>query len=114
ARYLYANLKHRFVGDYRMLVNYNFPRHGTNTLEIDLLVITTQGVFLLEVKNWLGAIAAFDDTWLYNGERRENIFGTASFKAKNIHSHMRGIRGLPFDPEKISVTSLIVLVQGTK
>jgi serine/threonine protein kinase len=115
ARYLYEKLNPKYVGAYRALVNYNFPRHGANTLEIDLLVITTFGVFLLEVKNWVGGIKAYDDTWLCNGERRENIFGAASFKAKNIHSYLRSnIRRLPFDPANISVTSLLVLVRGTQ
>src|SRR5438045_3708289 len=68
ARYLYENLKAQLVGNYRVLVNYNFPRHGNNALEIDLLVITTFGIFLLEVKNWVGMIKAYDDAWFFNGE----------------------------------------------
>jgi serine/threonine protein kinase len=117
ARYLYENLKTQLVGNYRVLVNYNFPRHGTNTLEIDLLVVTTFGIFLLEVKNWVGAIKAYDDAWFFNGEKRENIFGGVSFKSKNVYSHLRNstIRGLSFNnPGKISVTSLIVLIRGTQ
>src|SRR5579875_2765747 len=114
AHYLYDKLDPLRVGDYRILMNYNFPMRGANTLEVDLVVITSFGIFLLEVKNWLGTIEAFDDAWFCNGERRENVFTSVSFKAKCIHTYLRHLTGLPFDTNKVSVTPLIILVQGTQ
>jgi hypothetical protein len=117
ASYLYDHLISQNPGDYRILVNYNFPQRGNNTLEIDLLVINTFGLFLLEVKNWVGTIKAYDDGWVYNnGENRENVFAINSNKSKVIHSYLSksAIPTLSFKPRNISVTSLIVLARGTQ
>jgi serine/threonine protein kinase len=109
-RYLFDHLDPRMVGDYRVLVNYYCPQHGLNALEIDLLVITTFGVFLLEVKNWLGHIDAYDDAWQLNGEKRDNIFGSILHKQHCVYSLMKKFQKLPL---RVSVSSLVVLVQGT-
>ncbi|MBE3567648.1 MAG: NERD domain-containing protein [Thermogemmatispora sp.] len=107
-RYLFDHLDPRMVGDYRVLVNYYCPQHGLNALEIDLLVITTFGVFLLEVKNWLGHIDAYDDAWQLNGEKRDNIFGSILHKQHCVYSLMKKFQKLPL---RVSVSSLVVSVE---
>src|SRR5947209_6049481 len=73
AGYLYENLKEWKVGNYRILVNYNLPLRGADSREIDLVVINQFGVFLLEVKSWLGTIEAYDDNWIVEGSiKRDN------------------------------------------
>jgi Protein kinase domain/Nuclease-related domain len=120
-RYLYDNLKVRLVGDYRILVNYNLPIRGADTREIDALVINKFGVFLLEVKGWLGKIDAYDDQWILTHEDkwmvsdtiiRENPVESISMKAKILHAYMFGQRGLLNSFRDVSVTGMVVLTQG--
>src|SRR5437588_473797 len=60
-QFLLDHLDPSVVGDCRILVNYNIPALGADLREIDVVVINRFGVFLLEVKNWLGNIEAHDD-----------------------------------------------------
>jgi serine/threonine protein kinase len=111
--FLYENLDAREVGNYRILVNYNFPTHGTDTREVDLLVINKFGVFLLDVKGWLGMIDAYDDTWLIDKKiKRENPVASVNAKARILHTQLFGPQGRLKALRDMGVTGLVVLVQG--
>ena len=90
-----------------VLTNYHHPNHN-GTLEIDLIVITHRGVWLLEVKHWWGKIKADSLHWI-QGERKESSPLTKiDSKAKAIKSYLTqsGFR-------TVSVVGLVVLTKGT-
>lgn len=112
AGYLYDNLKEEIVGDYRILVNYNLLVRGTDVREIDLVVINRFGVFLLEVKGWLGAIQVYDDDWILNGTiKRDNAIESIQAKARIFHSQMFGSQGRLSAYRDTSVTGLVVFTE---
>ena len=112
-QYLLDNLTIRAVGDYRILVNYHLPvrTYGTSgTLEIDLVIINKFGVFLLEVKDWMGKIVAYDDTWLKDGRNMKgNPLVSIDSKARIFKSHWFGNSS---DLGGVSVKGLVVLARG--
>jgi serine/threonine protein kinase len=114
AGYLYENLKDKEwkVGNYRILVNYNLPLRGADSREIDLVVINTFGVFLLEVKSWLGTIDAYDDNWIVQGTiKRDNAIESINSKARIFHGQMFGPQGRLSAFRDGSVTGLVVLTE---
>lgn len=49
--------------DWLMFKNALIPTNNSNLTEIDLLVIGTKGIFLIEVKTWKGSFSAYQDKW---------------------------------------------------
>lgn len=117
-QYLVDNLKTRKVGDYRILANYNLATNtsgSAGTLEIDILLINRFGLFLLEVKNRVGSIVAFDDDWIQSQKHSMgNVFGTLETKSRILHSLTFGKNGTLKKIGNANVAGLIVLFQGRK
>lgn len=111
-QFLLDHLDPSVVGDYRILVNYNIPALGADLREIDVLVINRFGVFLLEVKNWLGNIEAHDDGWYVRNKNQGNVLITLKRKVSILHSWFFGPSGKLSDLRDVSVAGLIVLVRG--
>jgi len=110
--FLVANLRAKDAGDYRILVNYNIPMSNLYSREIDVVVINKFGVFLLEVKGWLGNIEAFDDFWIIDGKyKRDNALEAIYSKARILHNRIFGHRGELSHLHNVSVTGLVVLTQ---
>ncbi len=114
AGYLYENLREKEwkVGNYRILVNYNLPLRGADSREIDLVVINKFGVFLLEVKSWLGTIEAYDDNWIVEGSiKRDNAVESINSKARIFYGQMFGPQGRLSALRDVSVTGMVVLTE---
>jgi hypothetical protein len=90
-----------------ILTNYFHP-DGAGTLEIDLLLINYQGVWLLEVKHWWGKIEADDVHWYQEGRKHHSPLTKIDGKAKVIFSDLTKA-GFG----KVSVVGLVVLSKGT-
>lgn len=122
ATYLVDNLrpKRQLIGDYRILMNYNLARGiGTaGSLEVDLIVISQFGVFLIEVKDWYGKIIAYDGHWEQitktSTRKHEDIFGVTNHKSKVLHAKLFGPNGDLRGIGNVSVAGLIVLRQGAQ
>jgi hypothetical protein len=113
-QFIIDNLKVHMVEDYRILVNYNIPMIGADAREVDLTVINRYGVFLLEVKSWIGNIEAFDGFWEINKQyKRENPLESINAKARILYARMFGERGELSELKQTSVTGLVVLTRGT-
>lgn len=90
-----------------LLVNYHLP-DVTGTQEIDV-VINYNGVYLLEVKHWYGAIEGDQQYWRHSsGDLRESPIPILEKKAKQMHGFLRD-QGWGH----VSVTGLVVLSKGT-
>jgi serine/threonine protein kinase len=101
-------LKTSLSDSYLILTNYHLPDQNS-TLEIDLVVLTYYGVFLLEVKHWWGQIEADQTHWLQGGKRHASPLTGIENKAKVVHSTLRqahpGLRD-------VSVVGFVVLSKG--
>lgn len=97
-------------GYHLILSNYHLP-DGNATLEIDLLVLNSQGVFLLEVKDWWGRITGDSTHWLqvWANKRHPSPLTSIDTKAKRVHSVVAS--GRP-DLRKVSVVGFVVLSRG--
>jgi len=101
-------LRERLTGDCAILTNYHLPDQGA-TLELDLVLINTRGVFLLEVKHWWGKIEADQVYWLQAGHRHPSPLTGIDQKAKCVHSALAAA-----DPNlgRVSVIGFVVLSKG--
>lgn len=91
-----------------LLVNHYMP-DLTGTLEIDLVVLNYNGVYLLEVKHWFGPIKADQLHWQHSsGELRQNPIPIIEHKARLMHGLLRD-NGFG----DVSVMGLVVLSKGT-
>ncbi|ANV89368.1 nuclease-related domain-containing protein [Picosynechococcus sp. PCC 8807] len=50
--------------------NIFIPTHSKKLTEIDLLIVGTKGIFLLEIKTWKGSFSAYRDRWKRRGGSR--------------------------------------------
>ena len=80
--------------------NLEFTDHNGNIREVDLLVFSKQGVFLIEIKSWRGTITGDDSYWTreYDGRRItvDNPRRLANIKSKSLKSILgsqRAFRG---------------------
>lgn len=110
--FLLKHLDTSVVGDYHMLVNYNVPALGADLREIDILLINRFGVFLLEVKDWLGDIIASDNGWYLKRQNQGNVVVTIKRKSSIVHSRFFGYGGSLKGFERVRVVGLVVLVRG--
>ncbi len=111
--YLIHNINVNNVGDYHILLNYHLPIKGTDLQEFDLILINKFGVFLLEMKGWIGQIDAYNDVWIIDGTyKRENALLSINRKARIFYSRVFGNEGELKDLHHTSVIGLVVLTQG--
>jgi len=100
-------LRHHLPGGV-LLVNYHLP-DGTGTQEIDVVVLNYNGVYLLEVKHWLGSIEADQLHWCHaSGDLRPSPIPIIEQKAKVMHGFLAD-RGWG----DVSAVGLVVLSKGT-
>jgi serine/threonine protein kinase len=101
-------LKDRLKGSTgTILTNYHHPDVNA-TLEIDLVVVNHNGVWLLEVKHWWGRIIADPIHWLHAGHKELSPITSIENKAKVVHSTLDQA-GMG----NVSVVGLVVLSKGT-
>jgi len=93
-----------------VLTNYHLP-DGNSTLEIDLVVINSQGVFLLEVKDWWGRIEGDSTHWkqVRSNKVHPSPLTSIDTKAKQVHSTIAKERS---DLRQVSVVGFVILVKG--
>jgi len=93
-----------------LLVNYYLP-DGTGMLEMDVVVINQNGVYVLEVKHWWGKIEAYPDHWRHvnSNEKRDNPTPGVQRKASVLYSWLQK-QGWA----QVSVKGFTVLSKGLK
>ncbi len=101
-------LRERLPDSCVILTNYHLPDVNA-TLEIDLVVLTYYGVYLLEVKHWWGKIEADQTHWMQAGKRHPSPLTSIEMKAKRLHSTLVDAHpGLG----RVSVVGFVVLSKG--
>jgi tRNA A-37 threonylcarbamoyl transferase component Bud32 len=88
-----------------LLSNFHHPNGiGAGTDEIDLLLVNTRGVWLLETKHWYGAIRGDPSNWSKGGRRYKSPIRDIEMKARRVGTT---VQELGFD--NVSVAGLVVL-----
>lgn len=101
-------LRHHLPGGSAVLVNYYLP-DPPGTLEIDLVVVNRNGVYLLEVKHWLGSIEGDQLHWRHSsGDLRENPIPILEHKVRVMYGFLQR-----HGWGHVSVAGLVVLSKGT-
>ena len=82
---------------YRAWSNFEFLTHDGAIYEVDLLVLTKQGFWLIEIKSWPGRVWGDAGTWTrsHNGKTvsDDNPLFLANRKAKALSSFLKGQPG---------------------
>ena len=92
---------------YRAWSNFEFIASDGSINEVDLMVFTPQGFFLIEIKSWPGRVTGDAGTWVLeksDGKRRtyDNPIRLTNLKAKKLKSLLerqrafKGKKGVPF------------------
>ncbi|MEO1744819.1 MAG: protein kinase, partial [Cyanobacteria bacterium J06629_9] len=92
---------------YRAWSNFEFIASDGSINEVDLMVFTPHGFFLIEIKSWPGRVSGDAGTWILDrsdGKRRtyDNPLRLTNLKAKRLKSLLerqkafRGKKGAPF------------------
>ncbi|MGI8933517.1 MAG: BREX system serine/threonine kinase PglW [Phormidesmis sp.] len=101
-------IRHQFPGHepYRAWSNFEFIASDGSINEVDLLVFTPQGFFLIEIKSWPGRVSGDAGTWTVefpDGRRRSNnnplkLTNLKSKRLKSLLERQRAFKGkqVPF------------------
>ncbi|MGF1602127.1 MAG: BREX system serine/threonine kinase PglW [Thermosynechococcaceae cyanobacterium] len=92
---------------YRAWSNFEFIASDGSINEVDLMVFTPQGFFLIEIKSWPGRLSGDAGTWVLeraDGKRRtyDNPIRLTNLKTKRLKSLLerqrafKGKKGIPF------------------
>jgi len=79
---------------YRVRSNFEFQTSDRAIYEVDLLVLTRQGFFLIEIKNWPGRVRGDAGTWIRTTPEgrtisEDNPVLLADWKAKALSSLLK-------------------------
>ena len=81
---------------YRAWANFEFIAQGGAINEVDVLVLTPKGLFLVEIKSHPGEISGDAGTWVWSHEGRRRVFDNprllADRKAKKLKSLLESQR----------------------
>lgn len=95
---------------YRAWANFEFQSHDGAIYEVDLLVLTKQGFWLVEIKSWPGRVSGDSGTWTRRHEEKtiseDNPVLLANRKAKALSSLLKSQQAV----KKIRVPWLDALV----
>ncbi len=85
---------------WRAWSNFTFTSNSGHVREVDLLVVTPTGVFLVELKDWHGSVHGGGNGWVQttpNGTTRRhgNPRHLANQKAKELAGLINGVAGRP-------------------
>ena len=83
-------LREELLGDHLILTNRHLPDEG-GTLEIDLVVLNYNGVFLLGVQHWWGKTEDDQIHWLQSGHEHPSPLTRIELKAKRVHSTLTAV-----------------------
>ncbi|MCB8924071.1 MAG: NERD domain-containing protein [Ardenticatenaceae bacterium] len=91
-----------------LLVNYYLP-DPPGMLELDVVVVSQNGVYVLEVKHWWGKIESYPGYWRHvsSDEQRGNPTTEVAKKARVLHGRLQQ-KGFG----NVSVVGLVVLTKG--
>jgi len=96
--FIHRQLDKHLGTDYAAWSNFSFRAADGSLNEVDLLVATAAGLFLVEIKDWHGRIEGNAHQWrLVDGARRvtrDNPMLATDLKSKRFRGRLRGLKSL--------------------
>ena len=100
---------------YRAWANFEFIAQDGSINEVDVLVFTPKGLFLVEIKSHPGEISGDAGTWVWTNEGRRKAFDNPSLlaerKAKKLASLLQSAIG-PEGKERIPYIGTLVFLSA--
>ncbi|NEX20430.1 BREX system serine/threonine kinase PglW [Thiorhodococcus mannitoliphagus] len=101
---------------YRAWANFEFIAQGGAINEVDVLVLTPKGLFLVEIKSRPGEISGDAGSWVWSHEGRRRVFDNprllADRKAKKLKSLLESQRSALKGKERIPFIDTLVLLSA--
>jgi serine/threonine protein kinase len=92
--------------------NLTFIDESGRTAEIDVLLLTRFGFYVVELKGWHGTIRGTTQTWRQNKRKQENPYLVTDRKAKKLRSVLRRYAKNPAQAEAIPFHEAVVVLHG--
>ncbi len=101
---------------YRVWANFEFIAGDGSINEVDMLVLTPKGCFLVEIKSWPGKIGGDAGTWIWehDGRRKyqDNPRILAERKAKKLASLLKAQRAAKRGKERVPYIDTLVFLSA--
>ncbi len=101
---------------YRAWANFEFIAQDGSINEVDLLVLTPKGLFLVEIKSHPGEISGDAGTWVWTHDGRRRVFDNprllADRKAKKLASLLKSQRSALKTIERIPFINTLVFLSA--
>ncbi len=101
---------------YRAWGPFQFAQRG-KLAEVDCVVVAPKGIFLIEIKSYLGEVSGTATDWIQEnrqGPRREkNPYLTADMRAKWLKGALRGSKAFKKNPKELPYVQALVFMAGS-
>ncbi|AFY39763.1 NERD domain protein [[Leptolyngbya] sp. PCC 7376] len=112
---LTASLFNRLPDSWAMGRNIFIPTNHGKLTEVDLLIVGTRGIFLIEVKTWKGSFSAYKDSWKRRVGRQWVSIQKSPTKQNQYHQRMFKLwiktQNLEINPTTISAPVIFPAAQ---
>ncbi|MGL5391965.1 MAG: nuclease-related domain-containing protein, partial [Shewanella sp.] len=81
-RWAFSLLADELPADYLLLTNVEIPTHSGQAMEVDALVVGEWGVYVVDVKGYMGRLTAGLHAWLLDGRDVDNSLAKANYVAR--------------------------------
>jgi hypothetical protein len=75
--------------DYIVLTNIDIPTRNGQIMEVDALVIGAWGIYVIDVKGYVGTLEVGHHVWLLDGRSSENYLSKASYIARVLAGRLK-------------------------
>ncbi|MGZ9898001.1 nuclease-related domain-containing protein [Shewanella gaetbuli] len=88
-RWAFALLSDELPEDYLLLTNVEIPTHSGQAMEVDALVIGEWGVYVVDVKGYIGRLNAGLHAWSLDGRDVDNSLSKANYVARVLAGRLK-------------------------
>ena len=81
-RWAFKLLAEELPVDYVLLTNIEIPTHSGQALEVDALIIGDWGIYVVDVKGYIGRLEAGQHAWSLDGREVDNSLAKANYVAR--------------------------------
>ena len=88
-RWAFQLLAKELPADYTLLTNIEVPTHTGQALEVDALVLGEWGVYVVDVKGYIGRLDAGQHVWSLDGRDIDNSLAKANYVARVLAGKLK-------------------------
>ena len=81
-RWAFKLLADELPDEYVLLTNIEIPTHSGQALEVDALIIGAWGIYVVDVKGYIGRLEAGQHAWSLDGREVDNSLAKANYVAR--------------------------------